>query len=159
MKIKNLICLLMVLLACKWDKSVGLQQWEEQLEIRYGTSFGECICHCSKMLTLCDGIGTMTISGGAKTNCPEIHQTLILSGKEWVELAQSIDWQALEALPDVIGCPDCTDGGAEWVEVVSRSRSTSTGTSRSKRVTFEYGDIIESIDALLSRLREIASAP
>ncbi len=151
MRTDRFICLLALLFACQWDKSVGPYPGDDQLEIRYGTSFGECICHCSKVLTLCDGIGTMTISAGAKTNCPEIHRTFTLSGKEWVELVQSIDSQALEALPNVIGCPDCADGGAEWVEVVSKSMS--------KRVTFEYGDTVDSIDELLSRLREIAAAP
>ena len=48
---------------------------------------------------------------------------------------------------DVIGCPDCADGGGEWVEVMFDDTV--------KRITFEYGDTLEPIQNLIDQMRII----
>jgi len=40
-----------------------------------------------------------------------------LSSRHWRELEQLIDHDTLFAIPDTIGCPGCTDGPTELVEV------------------------------------------
>lgn len=52
-----------------------------------------------------------------------------------------------DQLSETYGCPDCADGGAEWVEV-ERSRM-------GRRVTFEFGKPPERIGALVSSLRAV----
>jgi len=49
-------------------------------------------------------------------------------------------------LKEVYGCPDCADGGSEWLEV-----QFSDGTV--KKVTFEYGDSVEGFEKIISSLR------
>ncbi len=49
-------------------------------------------------------------------------------------------------LKDVYGCPDCADGGAEWLEV-----QFSDGTV--KNVKFNYGSSVEGFEEIISSLR------
>ena len=56
-------------------------------------------------------------------------------------------------MDEIIGCPDCADGGAEWIEITSGETS--------HKVTFEYNkspDVFKSyIEILRSKLEEIDS--
>jgi hypothetical protein len=47
----------------------------------------------------------------------------------------------------VHGCPDCADGGAEWVQVRASGDSI--------RATFEYGATLEPIAALQAEIRAL----
>ena len=71
---------------------------------------------------------------------------VVTAPEEFQELLGAVDMQALQALPNVLGCPDCADGGAEWIEVEIGNTL--------KRVTFEYGAAIPSIQPLLDLVRE-----
>ena len=55
--------------------------------------------------------------------------------------------ETLLEFEDVIGCPDCADGGGEWIEV--------TFDDTVKRITFEYGDTLEPIQNLIDQMRII----
>lgn len=66
---------------------------------------------------------------------------------EWQALAQSLNREAFYQLPDTMGCPDCADGGAEWIEIEEDDKKY--------RVTFEYGADIPQIAPLLAKVREI----
>jgi hypothetical protein len=46
-------------------------------------------------------------------------------------LIASLDYSAFMNLPATIGCPDCTDGGTEWIEL--------SAPNGGHKVTFEYG--------------------
>ena len=50
-------------------------------------------------------------------------------------------------LDDRIGCPDCADGGAEWIEIDSMDGV--------KRVTFENGQTVNGIEPLVEKLRQL----
>jgi len=75
----------------------------------------------------------------------EFEGEVLTPPEEFQELLAAVDMQALQALPNVLGCPDCADGGAEWIEV-------ETGNTL-KRVEFEYGVAIPSIQPLLDLVR------
>ena len=66
---------------------------------------------------------------------------------EHQKLTAQIDFDEIIKYDDVIGCPDCTDGGAEWIEVIQNGQS--------KKITFEYGDTLETINPLINMLRDI----
>jgi hypothetical protein len=51
-------------------------------------------------------------------------------------------------LPDRIGCPDCTDGGAEWIKIEKDGKT--------KKVVFEYRNDVEPIKNMQFVLRELA---
>ena len=49
-------------------------------------------------------------------------------------------------LDERIGCPDCADGGSEWIEIGTKNKIY--------KVTFEYGDSLKGLDELLKLVRE-----
>ncbi len=52
-----------------------------------------------------------------------------------------------QSLDDRIGCPDCADGGAEWVQI--------DWNNGNKRVTFENRQTVKGIEKLIEKLREM----
>jgi hypothetical protein len=80
-------------------------------------------------------------------NFPDIRDTLQITAELWQSLIDEKELEHFFKLPSVIGCPDCDDGGAEWIEI-SRPGKT-------YRVTFESGKEIEGIRNLLIKLREL----
>lgn len=53
-------------------------------------------------------------------------------------------------LDSIYGCPDCADGGAEWIEIQDDQQI--------KKVTFEYGDTLAPIENLMLELRDLREA-
>ena len=50
-------------------------------------------------------------------------------------------------MPEIVGCPDCADGGGEWIEV--------NVAGESHRVTFGNGVKIDAIQPLIERIRSL----
>ncbi|MBT3179394.1 MAG: hypothetical protein HOL10_00880 [Candidatus Marinimicrobia bacterium] len=70
-----------------------------------------------------------------------------MSIKEWNSLLVSINMDSILSLPNIIGCPDCADGGAEWIEIITADTL--------KSVIFEYWDTIDPINNTIEILREM----
>ncbi|MBI2547997.1 protease complex subunit PrcB family protein [Candidatus Woesearchaeota archaeon] len=116
--------------------------------IKYGTSFGECRGYCKRELTIMPPpeITKITYSKyNTNYSLPDINDTDPFTTQQWIELLKVVDLEAFYALPERIGCPDCLDGGAEWIEIVEENES--------KRVTFEYGSSVPEIYTFLTTLR------
>ncbi|NOZ74919.1 MAG: hypothetical protein GXO90_06010, partial [FCB group bacterium] len=97
-----------------------------------GTSFGECVGYCQRELEITATSIEYTATGWDEEQYPPRIKHEELSSSEWDRYRQGVDLAALQSYPDVIGCPDCTDGGAEWIEVDLNGEH--------KKITFEYGD-------------------
>jgi len=115
-------------------------------DIRYGTSFGECIGYCIRETTLHDTQITVQAKSrddgqATKTKVAE------LPTADAMAIRSGIDVHQFQQLPSTIGCPDCADGGAEWLELQIEGETV--------RVTFEYGADIDGIGAGVLRLREL----
>jgi hypothetical protein len=122
------------------------------LEIRYGTSFGHCRGYCTHELILSKQLATYSEISRDTIHFPlKQHQTFI-NESFFKEVNQAYNLDSLKLLPDRIGCPDCADGGSEYLIVV-----TTTGT---KKTTFEYGNIPESlkkvVDLLHAKSKELS---
>lgn len=114
------------------------------------TSFGMCVGYCTTQLDIADGESVLTrIGRGGRGAATLPDQTLrrSLSSAEWQEFTQLASRARFQALPEVIGCPDCADGGAE-----SLSIETAAGT---QSVKFEYGATVEALMPLLDRVRKL----
>ncbi|HEX5169931.1 MAG TPA: hypothetical protein VFW11_12220 [Cyclobacteriaceae bacterium] len=115
------------------------------IKIKYGTSFGYCVGYCWKQLVIdSDNIEFQKMSReeNEPVNCERD-----ITCTEWVPLATNIDPNDFFALAETIGCPDCADGGAEWLEI-------QTPTSKHK-VTFEYMSPPTEISGYVTNLREL----
>ena len=70
---------------------------------------------------------------------------LKLSAAEWQDIVQLAERSSFDGLPEVIGCPDCADGGAESLEI--------SGPGVRKSVKFDHGANVPQIQPLLDRVR------
>lgn len=118
---------------------------EAELIIRTGTSFGMCDGYCLRELTLADGAVTF-IEKTWDGSRPDLIHDSQLSQEEWQRLQTLAKPELLGQIP-ILGCPDCADGGAEWVEITSDAGQN--------KVTFEFGADIDGLRDLLPILREL----
>ena len=114
------------------------------------TSFGMCVGYCRTRLEIAEGQAVLIREPGGRGgsgNRPTQRFTATLTASEWEEISRLAASTDLSGLPDVIGCPDCADGGAELLSI------TRGGAERT--VTFDYGASIAPAQALLERVRAV----
>ncbi|HCS20608.1 MAG TPA: hypothetical protein DIW47_08610 [Bacteroidetes bacterium] len=141
----RLMIVLVVLFSVSCAGTSGINK-SEIIEIRWGTSFGMCRGYCYAEYQYTPE-GTRLIRKGWDTAAyPKTLEVFSPKPGEWTELKASIDLATFNALPERIGCPDCADGGAEWIEII-----TSEG---GKKVTYEYGQVPTGLNAILKLLRK-----
>lgn len=99
-------------------------------QIKYGTSFGECIGYCKHEMVLKSGKVTYNSISWNSALQPQI-QTDTLTAVAWDSVKSDFVVKDFFNLPETIGCPDCADGGAEWIEIQLTNGDT-------HKVTFEY---------------------
>ena len=118
--------------------------------ISTGTSFGMCRAYCRQSINITPN--PLQIIASQDPNFPEeafppVRRQYPLSANQWQELTSVLNLESFGALDDTIGCPDCADGGAEWIEI--------KWTCGAKRVTFENGRAVKGIEALIEKLRQM----
>ncbi len=120
----------------------------EKVTITLGTSFGMCQGYCRTSFTVSqEEMAFSQYSWIDSTTYPPLNSSTTLDSKEWDCLMTKLDMDTFEKLDAVIGCPDCADGGAEWIEIVSGGKTY--------KVTYEYGKEIPEIAELQEHLRRI----
>ena len=112
-----------------------------------GTFFGECGGYC-KMSIHVEPTRMTFIASAWDLSLPTYRQ-YTYGANNWSGLLGVVNWDAFSEMPEVIGCPDCADGGGEWIEV--------TVAGESHRITFEQGATIEAIQPLIERMRLLRS--
>jgi len=126
--------------SCEKNGNVNVQ------EIGYGTSFGMCVGYC--MSDIAVNVNEVKFSKKKHGTNPEIKTcTKKMTEDELNELNKLVNQHDFEKLPEVIGCPDCADGGAEWVALKMDDKI--------KKVTFEYGNAPNKLKNLVAKLKEI----
>lgn len=120
-------------------------QKEKIIEITHGSSFGMCEGYCHNTEKY-DKDEIIKYSHAWRNEQPDKIDTLDYSNFSWKEIVQEINMNSFKKLPSVIGCPDCADGGAEWIEIKTNDSIY--------KVEFEYGAEIKEIDQLLLLLRK-----
>lgn len=132
-------------------KSIDLSSSQYIIEyVKYGTSFGHCVgLNCNKSYTFSKNeISYARRANGHMTD--SLVQRTSIETEQWENLINSIKDSGIKKLPNRIGCPDCADGGSEWVEINEGNKIT--------RVTFEYGNApneIKSVIRIAKRLSEV----
>jgi len=117
------------------------------------TSFGMCVGYCSTRLEISEGQAVLvrTSRGGRGTQeLPDQRFTQTLTPDEWQAISRLAGEAKLDGLPPVIGCPDCADGGAESLTIVTPSGD--------KTISFEHGATIAQVQPLLERVRVLRTA-
>lgn len=116
------------------------------VSVETGTFYGECVEYCWTELVVRPSTATL-VSSAWKDKPPALTEHRELSAAAWSKLVGVIDKATFLALPEMIGCPDCADGGGEWIEIDFGSTK--------KRVTFEANAAIPELASLTAELRPV----
>ena len=121
----------------------------QPVAVRGGTEFGECLGYCLAELDVRETMVRHTFMSNAyeDSQFPDILIQGQITESEWNAILAAVPLDGLTGLPTIIGCPDCADGGSEWIEL---DYGVST-----QRVTFEFGAVPEGLEDLLNLVREI----
>lgn len=115
------------------------------------TSFGMCVGYCTTRLEITESQAVLIREArggrGAPQNLPAQRYATPLSAAEWQEIQRLASQADLTRVPDVVGCPDCADGGAEGLTIESGAGSES--------VSLEFRAELPAAQGLLSRVRGI----
>ena len=120
--------------------------------VNYGTSFGECVGFCRKQLSVTsDSVHFTAFCDACMTPATARKDFFSTPTKtEWDSIYNHLPTTSFIALPAVIGCPDCADGGAEWLELILIN-------GESHKVTFEYGNEPTLLKEYIPVLRKLLS--
>ena len=122
--------------------------YAKDVVVKHGVFFGHCAGFCIREIELSN---THALYMATNINRPKVANRKLngaISKKEWDDLIHSVDQTTFNGLNDRIGCPDCSDGGGEWVEIQFNDGSK-------KRVTFDYGKSPTQIADLVKKLQLI----
>lgn len=128
---------------CQERQTANEQNPEMVIEkVSFGTSFGMCVGYCTQELTITQKLASKTITPRVDDNLTEkrCSKTYRLA-----DLTEKIDMTSFTSLPATIGCPDCADGGAEWVEITSKAWT--------RKVTYEFRKEPIEIQSFIEDLR------
>ncbi len=116
-----------------------------------GQSFGFCIgpCYQTMSVDLASGdviflVKNTELKGNQGDPKEETFKDK-LSDSELLEIKNAYLKSNFAQLDEVYGCPDCADGGAEWIEAIEKDSG--------KKVTFEYGNSVKGMENLIILLR------
>ncbi|WAC42607.1 DUF6438 domain-containing protein [Pedobacter sp. SL55] len=145
MKTRSLtICLIIIALifnSCRKDKNRNIE------EIGYGTSFGMCVGYCLNQVAIINN-GSIDFTKRANGINPSVKTcTKAIAENEINALKALVNVAEFNKLPEIIGCPDCADGGAEWISMKVDGKV--------KKVTYEYGKAPDALKNLALKLKEI----
>lgn len=117
-------------------------------QIEYGLSYGFCRGYCDHRLSItAERMRLVHKAFGEPEKYPEQVIEKPTPVQTWQKLNRQASFQTLQSLPERVGCPDCADGGAEWI-ALQQAKS-------SKRVTFEPQAGLPQQAELLAELRKM----
>ena len=132
---------------CEKEKTENTMQVEY---LSYGTSFGECLGYCVREVVVSGGI-TFTKSGwDMEGSLPDSSCSLVFIRSPLPDYLDDLNLDDFLEMHETIGCPDCADGGAEWLELGFENEV--------KRVTFEYMNEPAEFKNLIPSLRELMAS-
>ncbi|MEM9023833.1 MAG: hypothetical protein AAGB22_08820 [Bacteroidota bacterium] len=135
------------LMGCEKDDDA-----EVVLSFATGTAFGMCAGYCLTETVIQEDSVVFTRSGWLQlSQFPDRICGSSLAPDQWSLLLANTDRDAFLSLPATIGCPDCADGGAEWLEIRENGRPL-------QRVTLEFGKDVPEISRLMQAIRAIRDA-
>ena len=141
-KINGILLLILLLsVSCTNELDKRIKQ------LNYGTSFGECMGYCKHQVSVTvDSVKYSCISNG--NSLPQKDYSEKTNSTTWDSIRTNIGTSSFFALPEVIGCPDCADGGAEWIELILYN-------GESHKVSYEYGKSPTIIEDYIKKCRQI----
>ncbi len=120
----GLFTILATVMACEKEADDSIQT------ITFGTYYGECGGTCYQSFSFKEGVFAWEqrsyVQGDLLDVCQGVQDESV-----WAELLNNFNLVAFVGLDEVIGCRDCADGGASFIEIEKDGEQW--------RVTFETG--------------------
>nr|WP_294858773.1 hypothetical protein [uncultured Fluviicola sp.] len=131
-----------ILFSCSTTKPAASDN--QIISVTHGTNFGHCRGYCRKEVVFYpDRTDYFEVSVDSAKNPVKVENFKNSTG--WKNIFGKIDWNKFKDLNESYGCPDCADGGSEYIEI-----KTTGGT---KRVTIEFNKEMPDLEPLLTELR------
>lgn len=120
----------------------------DKYTVIYGQSFGYCIGKCHQQITLNGTKIEFLVKERSIGGSPEIIEKFneTLPQTTINSISKALNEKTFFELKEVYGCPDCADGGMEWIEIINNK-------DQKHKVTFESGSKVEGIEDLILLLR------
>jgi len=132
-----------IIFSCNTSKPVVSD--DQIISVMHGTNFGHCRGYCRKELIFSEKQITYVESSVDSDRNPAKQEMFDISAAKWKSILDKTDWNTFKGLEESYGCPDCADGGSEYIEI-----KTTKGT---KRVTIEFNKEASQLEPLLTELR------
>jgi len=117
-------------------------------EIKGGYSFGFCAGYCKADFVFTENLQALELkTHGRESDPPDLFFEKDLDLSNWDRMIRSVNLDSFCSMDDVYGCPDCADGGMEYVTLECEGRD--------KTVRFEYGEVLPEIRDLLLEVRPL----
>ncbi|MCP9768164.1 hypothetical protein EGI22_09585 [Lacihabitans sp. LS3-19] len=122
-----------------------------KITIKNGQNFGFCIGKCYSEMVISGNKVEFIVKervfeeNGVSTK--DYNYNDAIASTKISSINNVLDLNKFWGLKDIYGCPDCADGGSEWIEIINEKGD-------SKKVTFEYGKTVPGIENLIISLRE-----
>ncbi|WP_342647122.1 hypothetical protein [Mucilaginibacter sp. CSA2-8R] len=120
------------------------EQLAQDGTIKYGTSFGMCAGFCRNEITISQN--KLVLLRRKNSSDESKICTKDFDAEQQQQLINKIDLPRFFILDERYGCPDCADGGAEWIEIEQDGKK--------HRVTFEYQREPDAVKAYIKDLRQ-----
>ncbi len=121
----------------------------EAIFIRSGSSFGMCVGHCITDSEI-NSQEIIVVRKAWRSKIADKTCQRVITSQEWESLVSLLNFDTFKQLPATTGCPDCADGGTEWIEIIYGEQI--------KKVTFEFGKNIPEIAEFTEKVRKIRNS-
>jgi hypothetical protein len=113
----SIVFMILFSFSCNKDEKTAVNK--TMTKIRYGTSFGECMGYCMNEMVIEQTNVKLKSTSWDTANYPVKQCQKSISAEKWNELTGLTYGISFNSLDSIYGCPDCADGGAEWVEITT----------------------------------------
>lgn len=138
--------LILIAVSCKTPKEAAPATTPDTVtRIVHGTSFGHCRGYCKREEIYTPNQIVFATTAWDTAHFPKKENTAPLTPMEFDQLTAAINWEKWNTMDSIIGCPDCTDAGAEYL-IITRGTQT-------KRVRFDANANPPGLEQALSMLR------
>ncbi|GAB3707185.1 hypothetical protein GCM10027592_41100 [Spirosoma flavus] len=149
-RLGNLFAVTLLFVQCSSNvDSLNPENLNTDLIVRSGTSFGFCVGYCYKNYVFDKTNVTLNEIGGGRQTTPlePRNCSFTISEADWNAVKAAANVDEFNKQPERIGCPDCADGGAEYIELELSGQK--------HRVTFPYNGTIPGFEGLVENLRKL----
>ncbi len=140
----SFLSLFILFSSCNTSKPVVSEE-TAIISITHGTNFGHCRGYCRKEVIFSEEQVQYIESSVDSGKNPDKKEQFAYTEAQWKSLSTKVNLESFEKLEESYGCPDCADGGSEYIEI-----KTLKGT---KRVTIEFNKEAPQLEPLLTELR------